>query len=334
MSLKICTIGCGTHSTLVHGLSLRKYVENYPDTILAGCCDYDREKADAYKEKFEFRKAYTDMYEMLEQEKPNAVCIIVPEKLICETSISVMELGYHVLLEKPPGLCKADTLRMIETANRMGIINHVAFNRRYLPLITKLKRELKLLTPGSIQNIFYEFYRYNRREGSFETTAIHGIDVVKDIIGNDYRHVRFSYQEMPECGEKVANIFLECTFDNGVMARLNFCPCTGVEVDRVCVNSRNHTFLVKTPIWNGFDTPGEFIHVDSGHVVERMSGDDLDCGAEMFVTNGFYDENAAFFENVRAGRPGTDTIASALQAVEIAEAIKNRKTEWIAGKRE
>lgn len=330
MSLKICTIGCGNHSSLVHGPSYLKYVKNYPDTVLEACCDLDNVRATAYREKFGFLRSYTDMYEMLEKEKPDAVCVIVPEPLICDTATAVMNLGYHILLEKPPGMCKKDTQRMIAEAESRHVINHVAFNRRYIPLVKKLKEELQEYAVDGIQNILYEFYRYERREGTFETTAIHGIDAVKNIAGSNYKQVRFTYQEMPQYGPKVANIYLECTFENGVIARINFVPCAGVVVDRACINAKDHTFFLQTPIWNGFDTPGELVHVHNGELVSKISGLDLNCGTEMFETNGFYDENEVFFENVRAGKQGTDTISSALQAVEIAEAIKLRRTVWNA----
>jgi predicted dehydrogenase len=291
----------------------------------------DREKAISYKVKFGFQACYTDMFQMLANEKPDAVCIIVPEQFMCSTSIAVMELGYPVLLEKPPGLYKDETLRMIATAKKAGVINQVAFNRRHMPLITKLKEEMGIHAPDAIQCIFYDFFRFDRRDEAFETTAIHGIDAVKHIIGSEYQEVLFSYQEMPLFGKNVANLMLDCLFKNGVAARINFCPCAGAVVERACVNAKDHTFFLQTPIWNGFDTPGELVHVEKGKLASRVFGQDLGCGSEMFETNGFYDENVSFFENVRMSRPSRDDIQSALQAVEIAESIALRKRVWSAG---
>lgn len=325
MALKICTIGCGNHSAMVHGPSYQKYVKNYPDTILTACCDLNPEKAAAYQQQFGFERYYTDMVEMLNREKPDAVCVIVPEPYICQTSIDVMKLGYPVLLEKPPGLCREETMKMIAAAEKADVINQVAFNRRYLPLIRQLKELIALHAKDTVQNMFYEFYRYGRREASFETTAIHGIDAAKYIIGSDYKEVRFTYREMPELGEKVANILLDCVFANGVMARLNFCPCTGVVLERVCVTALDQTFFLQTPIWDGVDAPGELLHMKACELKTRISGLELTDSQEMFETNGFYDENAAFFENVRNGRKSENDIRSTLQSVEIAEAIKMRK---------
>lgn len=324
MSLKICIIGCGNHSTLVHGPSYKKYANNVPDTILSACCDLNEEKALSFKEKFGFRRHYTDMHQMLETEDPDAVCIVVPEQYICQTSVAVMKMGYPILLEKPPGINKEETLKMINIAEKTGVINQVAFNRRHIPLLKKLKEEMAKHAKGTVQSIFYEFYRYGRTEATFETTAIHGIDTVKYIIGSNYKEVRFIYQEMPHLGKNVGNIFLDCTFENGIVARLNFCPCAGVIVDRVSVNALDHTFFLHTPIWDGFDAPGKLVHIKSGKLEKYISGLDLKCGEEMFETNGFYDENYIFFENVRNGKKCEDDIKSTLQSVGIAECIKEQ----------
>jgi predicted dehydrogenase len=51
---------------------------------------------------------------------------------------------------------------------------------------------------------------------------------------------------------------------------------------------------------------------------------------EFFVSNGFYGENAHFFDCIRAGIRPTGDIASGLQAVEIAECIRKRKSSYYA----
>ena len=57
---KICSIGCGNMAVSGHGPSYAKYKKDYPDTLLAACCDLDEERAKAFCEKFGFEKYYTD----------------------------------------------------------------------------------------------------------------------------------------------------------------------------------------------------------------------------------------------------------------------------------
>ena len=81
MSFKICTIGCGAIADSVHGPSYVKYKSNYPDTILRACCDIDEARSKIFQKKFGFERCYTDYVEMLEIEKPDAVCVISPDIL-------------------------------------------------------------------------------------------------------------------------------------------------------------------------------------------------------------------------------------------------------------
>jgi len=194
MTFKICTIGCGSMASHVHGPSYRAYAALHDDTVLAACCDLDEGKAERFREAFGFRKRYRDIDTMLDAEKPDAVCLVAPERLTARLSMQVMDKGYPLLMEKPPGLDVAETTAMIETAERVGVATQVAFNRRYMPLVRQLKRQLeKRFLPSDIQHIRYDFYRIGRLDDDFAATAIHGVDAVKFIAGSDYANVRFHY---------------------------------------------------------------------------------------------------------------------------------------------
>ena len=327
MSLKICVIGCGGHGSAVHGPSYERYARETPDTELSACCDLDGARAEAFRQRFGFKRAYTDMDEMLRKERPDAVCVLVPPQAICETALRVMKKGFAVQMEKPPGLCRAETEQLIAAARETGVINQVAFNRRFMPLMRALRE--RLAGQQGVQNLFYEMYRVNRREPTFETTAIHGIDAASFLMGRAYREVFLTYQPLPGMGEGVVNILMECRFGDGAMGTLHFCPCTGAVLERITVTAAGHTFFLRTPIWNGCDAPGELKHLQGGCEVERLDGSALSPDQSMYVTNGFYAENCAFFDAVRQGRPCGQDVASTLQSVILEEAIRNRMTHCV-----
>ena len=81
MPFKICTIGCGDLSMRYHGPAFRVYAESHPQVELTACCDIDTARVQAFREKFGFQKAYTDLHEMLDKEKPDAVCLMAPVAL-------------------------------------------------------------------------------------------------------------------------------------------------------------------------------------------------------------------------------------------------------------
>jgi len=328
MSFSICIIGCGRLSTAVHGPSLARYARSHDDVELRSCCDIDPDRAAAYCERFGFRKWYTDFERMLDVERPDAVCLVVPVHLTVDLGVRILERSFPLLTEKPPGLDRDECLRLIAAAEKSGAPNQVAFNRRYMPIVSALKKRLAEFAPGEIQTILYDFFRIGRCDADFSTTAIHGIDTVKFLAGADYRHVRFYYREYPELGPTVADIRLEAEFTSGTAARITFCPVTGAVLERATVNLYDQTFFAYLPMHGGFDHSGRFIHLVRGEVRMDVSGPELAGSDEPFVLGGFYGENRAFFDDLRAGRRPRGDIRSGLQSVEIADCIRRRVPEY------
>lgn len=331
MSFKICNIGCGEMAQAYHGPSYMRYAATHPDTILAACCDLDESKAIAYRERFGFRAAYTDLDKMLATEKPDAVCLMAPEPLTCELSCRVLAYGIPLMMEKPPGRTTAEIDRMIAAADATGAVTQVAVNRRFVPLVRELRRRLdERFGPAQLQHIRYDFTRIGRTDADFSLTAIHGIDTVRYLAAADYAHICFHYQEFPQLGPTTGNLFLDCTLTSGATAHLDFCPVSGVVVERATLYLHDQTFFLNLPMWQQFDAPGRLQHVKRGAIVADLSGDDV-CTDESYVTMGFYGENESFFEHVRTGRRPTVDLRSARQSVEVAEYLRARRPEYAVG---
>jgi myo-inositol 2-dehydrogenase / D-chiro-inositol 1-dehydrogenase len=331
LAFRICVIGCGGLSTRAHGPSCQRYARRHADVELAACCDLDKERAETYRATFGFGQAYTDFRAMLTAERPDAVCLMAPVDRTCELSCAVMEMGFPLLMEKPPGLNRAECLRMIAAADATGVPNQVAFNRRYAPLVRKLKEALSDgFADEDIQYLRYDFFRIDRRDADFSTTAIHGIDTVSYLAGAPYRRIRFRYQDLPALGPHVANLYLECEMASGATTYLDFCPVTGVLVERATVALYDHTYFLHTPIWGAFDSPGRLQHVKRGDLVEDVDGGQLEGADEMYIASGFYGENASFFDDLRAGRRPAGDLCSGLQSVEIADCLRQRSAEYVA----
>lgn len=324
MAFSLCVVGCGSLSKRMHGPSYRQYADRHPDVVLAACCDLDPARAEAYRQAFGFARAYSDFRAMLAAERPAAVCLMAPVEATCALGCAILELGYPLLLEKPPGLDGDECRRLIAAAAKAGVPNQVAFNRRYCPLVAELKTRLEAFPPEAIHDLRYDFLRIGRKDPDFSTTAIHGIDTVRFLAGADYRRVRFTYRELPELGPGVANLFLEAEFASGATAHLNFCPVSGLLVERATVNLLDHTFLLNIPIWNAYDAPGRLLHLHRGKTVADLAGNETDSEA---VLGGFYGENASFLDDLRAGRRPRGDLPSGLQSVEIAACIRHRLPE-------
>ena len=334
MPFKICIIGCGALANSHHGPAYVKYASEHTSTELTACCDLDPQKAESFSRCFGLRRFYTDPLRMLETETPHAVCLVVPPEITCGLACQVLELGFPLLLEKPPGLTTAETDRMFAAARRSGVPNQVAFNRRYTPLVTALKQRLsEVAPPGGLQHLQYDFFRIGRTDPDFSTTAIHGIDAARFLAGSDYAHIAFQYHEFPELGPTVANILLDCTFalDSGgdaATAQICFLPVSGAVIERATLHYHDRLFFLHLPIWNAFDAPGSLVEVFQGQVARTLSGPQVSESAEDFVLNGFYAEDSAFFDDICSGRTPQGDLVSARQSVEIAQCIREHRSAY------
>ena len=319
---KICSIGCGPMAVSGHGPAFAKYKKDYNDVCLAACCDINEGAAKEFKEKFGFEAYYTDYAKMLDEVKPDVVSLLCPVKLTCPLSVDIMKKGYNIIMEKPPGKNVEEIKLMIKAAKESGVNVRTAFNRRYTPLVLKLKELLKK-DDNKMLNITYQMYRTRRYEDDFATTAIHAIDVVKDIVGADYKDVTFNYQPLPEFGDKVKNILMTATMENGVMSQITFMPAGGAVVERITVNTVDNTYFLELPFWGNIDVPGKLTHVRVNEVVEVITGDTLSDSTDMYEVSGFYDENRLFFEHLRSDGETICDLESAIQSVELEDALRN-----------
>ena len=322
---KICVIGCGAMAKSGHGPAFRKYADAYPDTRLAACCDLNAEAAENFKNAFGFERAYTDYVQMLNDICPDVVSLLCPVAKTAELAIDIMQRGCHVILEKPPGRNTGECQAIADAANRAGVFVRTAFNRRYTPLIVKLK---EMLGEEKIRSMTYQMYRKNRHDPDFSTTSIHAIDAVSYIAGSPYRELSLRYAQIPENGPGVVNILLQGTLQNDALVSLSLIPVGGTTVERISVNTDKATYFAELPFWNNPDSPGKLTRMDGNEITHTVSGDSLVDSEEMFETSGFYEENRSFFALIRSGTQPFSDLESGMQAVEIADLIRNRRTEY------
>ncbi len=327
MGLKIVVIGCGWISMSMHGPAYARYAASHEGIELAACCDVDSARAEQFRQRYSFGRSYTDYLEMLEQEKPGAVCLNTPVGLISPLGCRILQAGYPLLAEKPPGLTVQEIDALIEAAaprpDRLGgVIHMVAFNRRFTPLASRLK---ELLEGLEIQHLHYHMARFQRLDPDFSTTAIHAIDAARFLAGSDYRSIRFHYLPLPKLGPTVANFMLDCTFASGATAQLTICPAGGVNVERAAIHCAGDSFFLNFN--NGPDAPGSLQRFHQGKLVEEINGEARSQSREEYLLNGFYAEDAAFFDAVQAGAQPWHDFRSCRQPVEVMSCLRERKSK-------
>ncbi len=332
MSFKVVSIGCGRHAESVHGPSWSKVQLENSHVVLAACCDINEQTAIHYRDKFGYRRHYTHIDTMLDAERPDAVSLVAPVDLTMGLALQVMEQGYPIIMEKPPGKTREETIRLVQAARRLGVPNRVAFNRRYAPLSRRLKGMLSnLSSEGGIHSICYDMFRVNRLDEDFSTTAIHAIDMTQYLAGADYEKVRFDYKELPQLGVNVAHFRLDADFENGIKALLHFNPVSGKLVESITVHAHNEMFELRIPMSGQDENGGTLLHYVKGQLVGQWFGKEEGDGTEWFETFGMYNENASFVEDLiknNEARLAAGSLETALQSVEVADCVRQRKKQY------
>jgi len=62
---------------LAHGPSQARCARERAHLVLAGCCDLDPARAEAFRRDFGYARAFTDPVAMLDAERPDAVVVVV-----------------------------------------------------------------------------------------------------------------------------------------------------------------------------------------------------------------------------------------------------------------
>ncbi|MBI3158313.1 MAG: Gfo/Idh/MocA family oxidoreductase [Chloroflexi bacterium] len=176
--LKTAVIGVGAMGRN----HVRVYAE-MPNVSLVGVADASPPAAEAVGQKFGV-PAFTDIRDLLEETRPEAVSIAVPTALHEEAARMALEAGAHVLVEKPIAATLEQGERLIAMAaerERKLMVGHIV---RFNPALQMLKQKLEAGELGRIFQIVC------RRSGPFPA-RIRDVGVVVDLAPHDLDVMRF-----------------------------------------------------------------------------------------------------------------------------------------------
>jgi predicted dehydrogenase len=106
-----------------------------------------------------------DLDEVLRDPAIDAVVFATPHSQHTDQVLRAAAAGKHVFVEKPFALNLADADRMLDAADKAGIVLAVGFNRRFHPSMARLRDTVRGGGLGTIVTI------------SAEQTALHGLDM-------------------------------------------------------------------------------------------------------------------------------------------------------------
>ena len=131
------------------------------------------EKAEAFRSRFGFQKAYQEYDALLNDPEVDAVYIPLPNDIHCEWVIKALKAHKHVLCEKPIAMNETELRNMFRTAKENGVILMEAFAYLHSPFMSRLKQVISDGTIGQIDYIdtafltqdYSEDFRLHKKQG-------------------------------------------------------------------------------------------------------------------------------------------------------------------------
>ncbi|KAF2957203.1 hypothetical protein AS159_09220 [Thermotoga sp. Ku-13t] len=195
--VRIGIVGAGKISEVLHipNTILSEYAE------LVAIADPNAQRLEQFKRKLENVRFYENYQQMLEKEDIDAVIVATPNALHAEVSITALEKGKSVLVEKPMATNSQDALKMIEAAKKNKKILMVNHSQRFFPHHIKAKEIVQSGVLGEIRLVktmfghagpenwspsaAWFFDRNVAMFGALGDLGVHKVDLIRYITGLD-----------------------------------------------------------------------------------------------------------------------------------------------------
>ncbi len=303
--VRLGLIGCGEHSEIGHAIPLARYRAANSSTVeLVAVCDLKLERAEAFRKKYGFLSAYSDVDAMLSREKLDVCVAVVPVDKISQVGIKLLQLGIPTVVEKPLGGSLEEAKALLDTARSTGTPNMVSVNRRFMPLLGRALDWSR--NAGGIRYVRCTMTRHNRTEPEFLwATAVHAVDTLRFIAGDV---ARWSVRILSSERDSATWYALDFEFENGTHGRIDVMPTAGVLDETYELLGEGFRVVVTSPFgqergWRAY----------SGNALQAG---ETDQGMSEDVVNGFYDEAAALIRAISSGEalhPGIEEVYPSIE---------------------
>lgn len=192
--MKVGVIGTGLMG-FDHVLALKK-LSAFQDVEMTAAADRVEENRQKTSGIWPEARLYEDGYDLIRNEKLDAVHICLPSFLHADMAIAAMEAGLHVLLEKPACLSERDCDRLLEAKERTGVKVMVGQVLRFFPEYRFLKEAYDRGTYGKLKSLvmqrlsqnvlwgYQDWFHEEEKSGSVVLDLhIHDADFIRYLLG-------------------------------------------------------------------------------------------------------------------------------------------------------
>jgi virulence factor len=300
-----------------------------PEASIVGLCDINETRLREAVHTYRVPAAFTDYRRMLDELRPDAVFVLPSVLRTVEVATECLDRGFHVFIEKPPGVSAEQTRDLARLARGRRAISMVGFNRRFHPLVAEAQTLLDGRgRPSLIVAAWYKpllmpdmgrIFPAGVLERLASVTTIHSIDTLR-FLGGEVDDVLSVAGRFYSPYVDAAHALLRFR-SGGVGVLLSEYHTTKVE--RLEVHAES--LLVEL---SGTSAPYR-----DGRVFDRGAWRPLEVPAgDRTDRDGFFDEDRHFVHCVASGTPvgpvGSD-LEDAVRTMELAEAIvAAARTGW------
>jgi predicted dehydrogenase len=313
MKLRVAHVGAGEWSRYAHGPALQGLAQQ--DRVsLELICDRDIERARHFRDLFGYRLASNNIHSMLDDVQPDAIVCTVQPSNTFELVQSLLPLQIPLLIEKPPGISAFEAKALAATSIANRTFTFVAFNRRFIPSIVRLKQ-------WSAQHpIFFaraEMLRTNRLESEFVTaTGIHALDAIRFLMGDpEFIEVR----SRPHDNSLASDYWIRLTFSNSAAAEISLMLNTGLRRESYLLTGSGTAAeaTLGDPYSSDLSFQGDRLWSQEEIVEQHTLADD------SLINGGILGEYEEFIRLLEAGEPSTCSLTDAAYSMQLAEAVQN-----------
>jgi len=179
--IKVCLVGAGQW-----GRQHARVFSQRSDVTLCAVAGRTFEKTQTRAAEFGLR-AYTNVSQMLDTEKPDLVSLSLPNQEHFEATMQVIKSGYPLFVEKPLTFDLSEADQLLAEAEKRGLFFAINFNHRYArPL--RLARDA--IQKGRLGDLTHAIWRFGGEANvsphpyaNLIETQCHGFDQLEELCG-------------------------------------------------------------------------------------------------------------------------------------------------------
>ncbi|MFT5365299.1 MAG: virulence factor [Candidatus Latescibacterota bacterium] len=314
-TVKVAIIGAGGRALSAHYPSLH----DMKDVKIVGVSELNEARLQSVGEKFGVKGLYTNYVQMIEKEKPDVVYAIMPPHHMYDVCANVIQMGCHLMIEKPPFVTTEQTRQMAILARNNKVLTGVTFQRRFAPVIRTGKEICE--KRGPVHSAVATFYKcavggapyYNGAIDILACDAIHAVDTLRYLCGGDVVSVASDVRRLDSGHCNIHQALI--TFSSGA---------TGVLLTNWMTGRRLFSVEIHSPGISMFGDPEEGGKVFADGKVDPVQELDpfaMTKSKAEHVAYGPFAVNRHLIDCVKQGKQPETNFDDAVKSMELVDAI-------------